>query len=129
MGRTIRKAKLFTTMTILLKMSQKWLFSLLTSFFELACWVIECMTKNSSSFNPGSLIFSSLSSSESLDRFAFPLCLFFFFTSLSRCSTFFVSRKPLVSLTLFALTRSTTTACAHTGTVFVDALAPAFVVP
>ena len=52
-----------------------------------------------------------------------------FFTSLSRCSTFFVSRKPLISPTLFALTPSTTTACAHTGTVFVDALAPAFVVP
>ena len=52
-----------------------------------------------------------------------------FFTSLSRCSTFFVPRKPLVSPTLFALAPSTTTACAHTGTVFVDALAPAFVVP
>ena len=52
-----------------------------------------------------------------------------FLTSLSRCSTFFVPRKPLVSPTLFALAPSTTTACAHTGTVFVDALAPAFVVP
>ena len=77
MGRTIRKAKLFTTLTILLNMSQKWLFSFLTSFFEWACWIIACMTKNSSSFNPGSLIFSSFSSSESLDRFAFTVCLYF----------------------------------------------------